>query len=418
MHRLIQRFAMDGANRSKITIETGARINPSEAVPTLTLAEGATEGVARTWVWNPRSVKQWLGFEAEVSHQYYGGSLAGGEPARVAYTSLQFRVSDGTDDYYWTGAAWAVTTTLWSSEADISANLPTFPVTAQKLQIVVRMATTEAGKNPRVRALKVLWLSDVEFFEDLVYRSLVRALRENIRPISDYPIAPGTAGPWSSLDLNDYPLETPYNLVDVVEAYDHTADPNHLVNLRSGYDTGTKVVSFSSPIPDGNKIWLRFTYEPEVAVTTSADYHEVAKVPAIIIQDINERLTSGAIHDWICTNKTTGEGVKQFAAMQGDLELTAVGLTDKAVDGKRLADAIKGFFANQRIITSRALDRDYSLWLQSEYDQRTPPTVADLHSGSFRFAVRDVASYVRDSEDSFGVLHFQATGSGSFTLAK
>jgi hypothetical protein len=418
MHRLIQRFETDGANRSQMTLETGARINPSAAVPVLTLAEGATEGVARTRVWNPQSVKQWLGFEAEATHQYYGGALAGGEPAKVAYTSLQFRVSDGTDDYYWDGGAWAITTTQWNTEAEISANLPTFSVTAQKLQIVVRLATTEVGKNPRVRALKVLWLSDVEFLEDLVFRSLVPALRDNIRPISDYPIRPGAGGPWSSLDLNDYPLETPYNLVDVVEAYDHTADPDHLVNLRAGYDPGTKVVTFSSAIPDGHDIWLRFTYEPEVAVTTSADYHEVAKVPAIIIQDVNERLTSGAVHNWILTNKATGEGVKQFAALQGDLEFTAVGLTDKAVDGKRLADAIKGFFANQRTLTSRALDRTYTLWLRSEYDQRTPPTVADLHSGAFRFVVRDIASYVRDSEDSYGVLQFVATGSDSFILAK
>jgi hypothetical protein len=416
MRKLLQRFTLDGANRHRLTLETGARLDPSATRPALTLAEGATEGIARTWIWNPLSVKQWLGFEAEVEHQYIGGAV-GGLPALLPVTTLTFRVNDGTDDYYWDGGAWAVTTTEWNTQADLSANLPTFPVTARKLQIVVRMYTTDVSFVPRVTALKVLWLSDVEFLEDILFRSLVPSLRENIRPIADYPIDPGTGGPWASLDLNNYPLETPYNLVDVVEAYDHTADPDHLTNLRAGYDSGTKVVTFTSPIPDGNKIWLRFTYEPEVAVTTSAEYHEVAKVPALVVTDVDEvEMAPCGQHDWIMTDESTGSGTKTWAPMQGDLEMTLMGLTDKAVDAKRLADAMKAFFANIRVVTSAALDRDYSLWLISEYDQRTPPSQADLHSGMVRFRVRDVVFYVRDSVDSTGVLKFLATGDENFTI--
>lgn len=410
--RLIKRFSFEEDNRALITLGAGTRLDPDAHRLVLQGPPYSTDPdqSAETWVWNPGSVKQWLGFEAVVTHKFLG---------TTQLTGAGFRLSDGTDEYWWDGGAWAVSTTQWNTEVEVAANIPTFPVADQKLQVVVNLTTTDKARTPELVELKILWASDVEFLEDILYRSLVPALRDEVRPISDYLLGLGT-GPTSSIDLNDFPLETPYNLVDIDSVFDHSADPKHLTDLLDSYDPGTKVITLSAPIPDENLGFVRFLYEPEVAVTTSQDYTEISKVPALVLDDVNEvGMTQRGIDDWI-VNKSVNPPitVKVPAPMQGDLEIVMHTLTDKGVDQKRLTDRVKAFFANNPTLRSTALDERFTLWLIDEYDMRTPPGKADQHTGSVRFRIRDVVSYVRDAVDGFGVKRFLATGTEDFVLGE
>lgn len=366
----------------------------------------AADVQAATRVWQPGSVKQWLSFECQAAHTMIDAELV---------TSLAFRLTDGTDEYYWDGGAWAVSTTEWNTEAEIAANIATFPVAPRSLGVIVNLRTTNATATPRVRELKVLWSSDVEFLEDVIYRSLVPSLRENVRPIARLLAAPGVET--STIDLNDYPMDVAYNIADVVGVYNRNTDPNRQTDLLQSYDTGTKIITLSSPLPAGDIAHIRFTYEPEVAVTTSAEYSEIAKIPALVLADIDFDASRGPEDDWI-VSKADGSAVRSPAPYMGDLVITMHMLTDKAIDLHRLHDEVLAYFENNRELRSTALDRAYTLWLTSEYDMRTAAGSADQHTGRVRFRIRNVACHVRDSVDQYGVQRFRVTGTEAFTVAE
>ena len=84
LKRLIKYFRFEEGNRNRIELGVGIRLNPE--THRLQLAEpydadpaGAT---ARTWVTNPHTVKQWLGFEAVIHHGTEGGSTPAGAPTK------------------------------------------------------------------------------------------------------------------------------------------------------------------------------------------------------------------------------------------------------------------------------------------------------------------------------------------------
>jgi len=411
--RLVKRFKFEEDNRARIELVSNVRLDP--LANRLKLSEPyQSSGVAKTWVTNPSSVKQWLGFEVVIHHAMTGGAAAG-VPVMTPITGAGYRLTDGTDEFWHNGAAWEVNTTDWNTEEQVAANISSFPVTPQKLGVVIQLTTTDLGYTPEVEEIRVLWASDVEFYEDLVYRSLVRALRENIRPITDYLIKPGTAT--ATIDLDQFPLKTPYNVVGVDSVYDRTDDPDRLVDLLQSYNTGTKLITLNATLPTDHVATLRLIYEPEVSVTTSQDFYEVAKVPALVLDDIDfVDAAPLAANDWV-TNKGDGSAVKVFAPIQGDLEVSLLAYTDKGVDQQRLKEAIHRYFENNPTLRSTGLDEQFSLWLIDEYDMRNVPSPADIHTGRVRFRIRDVVVYARDSVDSFGVQRFNLTGTEDYTLA-
>jgi hypothetical protein len=408
LRKFIKRFEFDESVRSKLTLGPGVRLHPQLAVVTLQAgADGSFPTDAglkfATWVANPRSVKQWLGFEAVVAH---------GREAGVEVTSLGFRLTDGADEFWWDGGAWAVNTANWNTEAEVAANIAAFPVSSRSLGFIVNLATSDPGHAPSVSALKVLYASAEDVTEDLIYRSLVRALKAGVRPISDFPIEANED--LSEIKLDDsatgFIPETPYNIVDVDSVFDHTADPDHDVDLLASYDPGTKIATLSSVIPDGNIAWVRFVYEPEVAVTTSRDYLEVAKVPAIVLDDIAVVDASEIGSDDHVANKEDASAVVIPTPIQGDLEVVLHGLTDKGVDQLRLADAVTAFFVNNPLLTSRAFDEENRLWLVEEYTMATTPNESDIHDGRATFRVVGVVWPLKDAVDAHVVSTLKLRG--------
>lgn len=407
LRKLIKRFDLIEDNRARITLGPNVRLNPQLNVVHLQAAPSGLFPITpdlyvKTWVTNPNTVKQWLGFEAVVTHAFdaLGNQL----------TFDGFKLNDGTTDLYWDGAAWsAAGASDWNTEADIAANIATFPVDSLSIQVIVNLGTTDPSVSPSLQAIKILYSSDIEFQEDIIYKSLLKDLREGIRPITAHPVKlPADS---NTIDLvNDFPLKTPYNVVGIDAVYDHTNDPNHLVDLFQSYDTGTKVITLTSVLTAGTVAWIRITYEPEVSVTTKRTYIEIAKVPALVISDINVIDFGEGQGDDTVVNKATGQGTRVLAPAQYDIEFVLRCLTDKARDQQRLADAVKEYFDQNPLIRSRGMDETYRLWLTDEFDQVGQIGQEETETSQLRFRIVKALFYNRGDAQVFAVGAFTVSG--------
>lgn len=411
LKKLIKEFRFEEGVRSKLTLGAGTRLVPESNW--LQLEEGssgystADDLTVKTWITNPQSVRQWLGFEADVVHTEIEGSTV---------TSVKFRLGDGTDERYWDGGTWAIAgASDWNTEEEVANNIGDFPVTDKKIQVVINLKTTSVVATPIVTRVKILFSSDIEFQEDLIYRSLVRLLRNELRVKGRHVIT--ISGATDTIDLaNDYPIETPYNIRSIDGVFNHTDDSDHWTDLFSSFNPTTKVITLSSTVAAGKVVWIDFLWEPEVAVTTSQDYSEVDKVPSLVIDDIGLIDAVERARPETVINKSTGTGVKVFGPLQGDLDLVLHLITDKGVDQMRFADEVKKFFSNHPQLVSTGLDEEYDLWLFDEYDMRTAANRGDIHTGRMRAQIRNVLFFVRDSEDIFAVEKFILTGDLETTI--
>lgn len=413
--KLVKHFHFEEENRKEITLGAGVRLNPKTDRLQLVGPPFAASGIAQTPVTNPTTVKQWIGFQAFVRQRFSGGAKVGGGIAKVPITSASYRLTDGTDEFFWDGGSWVVNVVDFNTEEEVVANIGTFPVVSQKLGVVIQLATTDPDFTPELEEIRILWASDIEQFEDIILRALVGELRDTIRPVAELDVpAPLTGGPVTTVDLKV--IETPYDIVDVDSVYDDTADPNHLNDLFDSFDSGTKVVTLSAGVPDTNEIRVRFVYRPPVAVTTSQDFTEISKVPIIVLNEIGWVDGRRMAVDDSVVNKSAETAVKVFAPIQGDFEIALLGITDKLVDQLRLADEIKRFFLNHPDIRSPGLDERFSMLLVEEYDSRTTAGSPDLHTGRALFRIRDVVFHGQDAVDVPVVTNF-VTEDG-FTIAE
>lgn len=410
MRRLIKTLSFDETARPRITLGAGTRLNPiTNRIELKPLVNGKFDTnpagfTAQSWIVHPEAAKQWLAFQAFEFHP--------SDPDVDVSTPIRYRVGDGTTQYHWDGAAWTPSTTLWNTEAEINANLATFPIAQQRIVLYANLATDNPKYTPALSAAKFLYRTDVVFQEDLIYRSVVRSLKEAIRPVADWPITAAEDG--TEIDLDDFKLDTPYNLADVIGAYatnGATGDVNLLANLLSSYNPTTKVVTLSAPVVAGDPIWLQFAYQPEVTVHTSRDYLEVGKVPAIVLSDINIIATHEAsANDWIVTDKAAGTAVVVPGPKQHDFEFVARFLTDKARDLQRLQEAVRAWIRSNPQLRARGIDELYCIQMAGHFDSQGVGEVNEVHAGRIRFRVLKALFYDRPDEDTFVAVRFTMSG--------
>jgi hypothetical protein len=409
--RLIKAFVFEEDNRSKLSLGDKTRLHPLKH--RLQLKEQSTidpddlgvvfpmdDGLcAKTWITEPGCVRSWLGFEVVATHTIVDG---------IVVTSLGFRLSDGTNEYWWNGSGWEINTSNWNDENEIAANIATFQWAQKKLQIVINLKTTNKLYTPMVQSIKVLYKAVIEFQEDLIYRTLVPLLKANIRPIAEMLIR--LESDTSSINIaDDYTLSTPYNVSGVDSVFNETDDPNYEMDIFDNYDSVNGVINLTTTVLADKVVRIRFEYEPEIVVTTSQDYTEIQKVPAVILDDINlVNATEYGLQTHVA-NKGDGTAVVLPPPIRGDLEIMAHMVTDKGVDQVRLADKMKEFLSNNPIIRSTGLDEEYRLHFQDEYDMRTGANMSDLHTGRLRFSIVGALFYMRDSIDKHIVQSFNTT---------
>lgn len=295
----------------------------------------------------------------------------------VQVTSFAYRLHDGTDARYWDGAAWAIAGAGdWNTLADFNGNLASYA--GASIAIEVRLKTTDELITPILSAVCIRWTGRViDNYREWIYRTVVRSLKNNIRPITDFDVpGDGTA----AIDLNAFDFDAAFNLVDVLAVYDHTADPAHAVNLLDTYVAG--IVTLTAPIPAGNNAWLEATYAPDVAVTTNTDFVTDAQVPALWITAITsprkERGLGGTGPAIInrATSPPSGTAFPLPVSLV-DLDFTLAVIAPTALDLTRLTEAFQGWMKTHPTLLSSAFDEEVTLMKGAAFDWATSNTDTD-----------------------------------------
>ena len=345
-----------------------------------------------TWVTNPKSLRKILMMQV-FDHRASDDTIT------------QVRISDGTDHYYWDGGAWSVAGAGdWNDEGTFNANIQDFTILpGRQFAIVVNLQTSDKYLTPTVSEIRVLMEVHIDYMEDLIFRSLIPLIKQEIRPVANYPLPPYDSD-ITTIDLNEYPTDTNFNITDVIGVFNFTSDPELLTNILDNYDTGTKIVTLTATIPSGEVPFLLFRYEPEVEYTTNQDFYEVAKLPCITLQRL-EVPTSNAYNLGAregVVDKGTGAAVLVHEPWKATLEFRMHVDSDNAVDEMRLISAVMKFFDENPLLRSIGLDEYYRLRIIREYRDLIIPNRADQNTFWTRFEIVDVRMpFV--SEDTYGV---------------
>lgn len=416
LREFVKHFTFTEPDRSRVTLGSGTRLNPSTHRAQLAAdADGkystADDLYVKTWVTQPQAVREWLSFEAEILHKRVDNEQK---------TSARFRLSDGTDEYYWDGSQWAVDTTNWNSEAEVAANISSFSAASRKLQVVVNLRTEDASVTPELIEVRVLYgaLLDSEV-EDIVLRSFVPMLRESTRAVTRVQFASSRS--CNKILVDDLELDGDYRVIGVDSAFNHTDDPNHDVDLFESFTTksvpgdlrhdGTvDVIRLSAMVPENKLIWLRLLLEPDVMIETSRDYYEVAHYPCIVIESISFLASVLRHGDDHVGNRATGTARALPAPRQGTLQLVVAGITDKIVDGLRLSGAVSRFLGDRPMITSTALDERYRLRLVDPYDASGSPNAEDTRLWRKTINIENFCVWEREAKDGYLIKRFMTTG--------
>lgn len=400
--KIIYRFEFENKNRDEITLGPGTRLPPEEHNLQLVSVGGnySTDPdlFVKTKVFNPKSVIAFTGFDVYAEHET--------NFENTPYSSLGFRLSDETDEYFWNGSNWEINVVDWNTENEVSANIATFPTTSKKLQIVINLVTTNANYTPIVNEIRVLYTSTIDFQDDLVYGSIVPVLR-TINPISDFLVT--LTSTTDEIDLNDFPLQTPYNVVDVDSCFNYTDDPLKATDVFSSYDTGTKIITLTGAIDSGKKVWIKFIYQPVIAVATDQEFVEVSEVPAIHIVGIDILRNALVNNTTGVRDKGAGTAVKLTRARMKTFEFTVAVLTSSQIDQQRLQDKVRDFFADNITINFSGLDVEHTMYISDEFTAQTGIKDQSTYTGIFRFIVKDVVFYEK-TQDLYTVQEFKIAG--------
>lgn len=361
----------------------------------------------------PNALTRWLAFEAIVAV----------DPATMLLPtvfSLGFKLKTTAGNYWWTGSAWAVAGAgNWNTEQEINDNISTFPIATvgnKKLGVVINLVTTDDSRTPELLEVKFLGEFDIEFFEDLVYDSVIRKLNTEFRSTSTivFP-ATGTA----TADLAALMENKGYNVTGIRKVIDLTADPMRLTNLfqsytpgaakRDGFTNGLGVVDFTQVIVTGNLVQISFEYVPEIMVNTGVDYFEVPAFPSLVFEDIEEmnilgfkiKDTNGRERDFI-RNKVALTAVLEISPEQRDYRFNYSAFTGSQEDQMRLPEDLKRFFSQNKVVKSWGLDQDYDVNITAEFTTKgnqKSNNVTDQNVASGSFDVLGVLFFQRPSED-------------------
>lgn len=346
----------------------------------------------RTQLTNPKAIRKLVGFQAKVLHARSAG---------VEITGAGYRIHDGTNQWYHNGIAWVISTTLWNTEAQLAANIATYNVKATRtFAFVVNLTTTDATVSPELKYIKVAGEYKIDFNEDAVYRTVVRSLRENVRPLFDFTTKIAFPGGLSITfgDGTNGKIRIDYNpnIVGVDSVFDIDADPDRLADLLSSYDVPTKTITLSSGIPVGHHAAIVLIVQPEVgAEATNSDFVEVEKTPALMITAIDTTASSTLPNGQHTTNKATETAIEVPAPFRENLRFTMLGHAPGGVNCERLKTALVEYMESNPTVRSPGLDESYRMLLVDEPSSRTIPSANNLHAFSVRFDVMDVLVFAK-----------------------
>lgn len=336
---------------------------------------------ARTWVTNPLSARKLKMIQLLPNIE-------------VADTERKVRLYDGTNDLYWDGVTWSIAGAgNWNTEAEINANIETFPLLPDReFAVTINLKTTDREVTPEVTEVRVLMEIHIDYIEDIVLRSLLPAFEDAIDPVANMAHIPEFTTDVSTIDLSEYRRNIPFNISDVAGVYDLTDDPERLYNQLDNYNPATSVITLSTPLPAGHRPIVLIRYKPEIVFIQHQDWYEVDKVPCLLIQSLEVPFTSAynqSAREGI-VDKGTGNAVVLKEPWRATFEFRIHGLTGGLVDEFRLQSRVIEFFEKNPMLRSTGLDELYRMRIEREFRDLSSPSRSDQRAFWTRFTVNDV----------------------------
>lgn len=352
---------------------------------------------ARTRVTTPTACRKWAGFFADL--QLPRDSQGA--------TDVRFRLNDGAVDRYWnTGAsAWVpASTNNWNTEQEVADHIADWPT--QALGVVLNLSTTNPRLTPHVNEVRLMYETDLVSLEDYVVRSFVEELRAMLRPIS---IVAFKSTGQTSIDLNEL-LQVPYDVIDVDSVYNNAIDPTHFAPLTGwSFDPTTKLLSIPAQ-PTDHRVEVRFVWRPHVVLTQSQDYTEIAKIPVVVVSDVEVYRTRLIRNRPYVINKRTGQGFAFEEGFQGDISVPLLFIAPSARDLHVMGEEVSRFFANTTLLHVRGQDEFYPVQPDTEYGDNSMPSQKETYSARLQARIRNAVFYPEDARPITGVLRFEVAG--------
>lgn len=412
---LIKRFDADESERSRWDLGTLRLVPPRQGVDSQSYITIPSEpsGLylltpnlsAETWTAQPRAVKQWTGFQAEIRHVRIDNEQV---------TSARFKLGDESSWYWWNGAAWVVHASNWNTEAEISEHIDTFPVSARSIRVRVNLATTDARVAPRLTSIKLSYRAVFDHIDDYIYRSLIRDINANLRIIGRMDTTMSAASSSFTIRLGE-----PYRITGGLRAFDLTADPNELVDLFDTWTPGATqqqgTFTTISQVPAGHMVRFYFEHAATIAHTTSADFYEVNAAPCINILQVEENDLGYGTDDHVI-NVHNQQGVKVLGPRIADITFNVEIITSKEWDMLQVSSELKRYFSTAQELTSLAMDEKFSLWVHEPFKSHGTRGIRDVYRGTMSVTIRMAVLFERGHRDAFGVQTFIVTGDANFEV--
>jgi hypothetical protein len=392
----VKALRFEELNRRKLTFSDATKIRLNPETNQLELKKTAAglyptdaDLFVRGPLWHPEALTAWLGLHVDPL-----------EENQPAGTTVGLRLGDGTDDRFWGGSSWDVATPGdWSTEAEVAANIASFPLTGRQLQLVVNLKTTDPKVTPTVEGVCVLLEADFDYLISIVGDSLVPSLRESFGDlVIDFALVVDSGG----LNISLLDLETPFNLVDVLEVYNHDTDAEHLTDIFSAFDSDGRQVEVSSSFEPGQTAWLKVQVAPEIIVNwSSQDYIEIQKIPAIVIDRVdasgNHVAGTAQVRDK-SASPPTATVLKKPYKLDLDVTLTLIGEKTRTLFA--LQDRALKHATETPLLRWRAVDEELNMISGREGEFRPRPDLRDEHSSSYSLRLQDVYLWLLPSEQA------------------
>lgn len=344
-------------------------------------------------LWSPQSVKDWLLFE-EISNKPDG-------------TTITWRVSDGTDTFYYDGSSWVAPTldTHWNTEQELSDNISTFPWTQKKIQFIAKLKTTDQKYTPILYGYSLLINCDVNWVKDILVDSFVPYIREHFQIIVDY--SGHTTSDIDEIDFANNPEfkpKQPFNIVTVDAVYDYDDDPNYETDLLDSYNSSTQVATLNSTVSTDTTLFIKLKIEPEIIIKAQhSDYLEIAKTPAIVIESIgldgNNTKAPTSIVDkgnstgwktdfpYLCNITLSCEIIDPLINETFDLMSKAYNIVDSGLGNKR------------HLLHTKGLDRYFGISNKANSTYSPRPNFTNTKTFAFGLIIHNVYLYTREPEE-------------------
>lgn len=355
----------------------------------------------QTALYNPQAVRNWIA--VQVVHN---------EPTDS--TNYIRTINADNFERYWDGGAWSEATDdllHWNTIDDFQTNFPTYPVDRKGIAFKIAQSTT-GEETPSVFAIKTAWKGEVVELEDVVINSLVPYLK-GIKAVGDLAqLIMETTGTVVGFDpVFQLEEDSGMTFQNIAAVFNHTDDPEHIVNLFSSFDSGLNEITLTNSVNSGKELFVQFSYSPEVQISAGQLFYELANWPTITIEEVNavnsKRITFG---DFIITEWTpVRKGLRVTAYRQLDFQIRLKITTTKNVDQIRLSGALKDALNTVAVLPLIDIGGKTDLVIVDPYTTKFEAQRSDLRSGELSFRLLNISFWEVDPEEVFLPNQFDLT---------